>query len=81
MSDIIGTPVTVTVSGVRRMPSSPNGNPRYIFDTDSGDIYSTAPDTSCAYRVWGLALEGKRVTLGLNKRGNIIDFAIIGDEN
>lgn len=41
MSDIIGTPVTVTVSGVRRMPRSPNGNPRYIFDTDNGDIYST----------------------------------------
>ena len=48
MSDITGTPVTITVSGVRRMPRSPNGNPRYIFDTDNGDIYSTAPDTSCA---------------------------------
>ena len=76
MSDIIGNPVTVTVTGVRLMPRSPNGNPRYIFDTDNGDIYSTAPDTSCAYRVWGLALEGKRVTLGLNARGNVIDFTI-----
>lgn len=51
--------VTGTLRIVRRLPSSFNGNPRYLVDIN-GEDYRTAPDAMLAYGIE--RFDQKRVT-------------------
>jgi len=44
---------------VKRLPTSANGNPRYLLNVD-GYLVATAPDASIAYEVTNF--DGKEVT-------------------
>lgn len=60
-----------------RMPSSKNGNPRFMVSFDDQSAFPTAPDAGCAYRVENSDLAGD-VWVRIES-GQIIDILPAGD--
>lgn len=64
--------LTTTLRAYKRLPSSANGNPRWLIAHDYG-VDKTAPDSMCNYSVsdhhWG-----ERVVLTFNRRGMIVSI-------
>lgn len=45
--------IRVTIESIERLPSSRNGNPRYLVHTADGEVYRTNPDSALAYDLPG----------------------------
>ena len=72
--------VETTVTSVKRIRSSRDGNPRFQFTTSAG-LFKTAPDTSAAYDVENhfnnINVEtGVAAVLVLDGRNNVTDWVL-----
>lgn len=56
-----------TVTGIKRLVNSRNGNPRYEIATPVG-TWKTANDIGDAYKVSANSIEGRQVRLTLDNR-------------
>lgn len=65
------TKIIRTIAALERMPSSANGNPRYLVKFTDGDSAPLEPDSSIGYSIPNPEFKGVSVVFTLNGRGHI----------
>lgn len=68
-----------TISSVIRLPSSPNGNPRYRVVFVDGSFAFTEVDAQIGYAITNPEYKGVPVEFDTNKVGHIIGATPVGE--
>jgi hypothetical protein len=66
----------VTITGIRRLTNSRDGNPRYDVAFSDGTIAATSSDASVSYDVMNKRNSGEKLDVTLTKAGKISHWTV-----
>jgi hypothetical protein len=66
----------VTITGIRRLTNSRNGNPRFDVAFSDGTVATTQSDASVSYDVTNKRNSGEKLDVTLTKAGKISHWTV-----